>query len=185
MLGLLVVSYSRPVLSQRAEGLNTTSIASIALFVVVGGFLAWFLVRLIRRSAKKSPIKGSKTGVYASTTAGKKPFGLVVVVLYTLIAAAYEVISGFFAMAASEFAYAIFLPLGVLDLAVAYGLWTMQKWGLNLARAIYLVGILLGVVTVSITGISTTTDLLIVVEIVIGVLVLIYLFRPQTGALFQ
>lgn len=68
---------------------------------------------------KKSPMKGSKTGVYASTTPGRKPFGLVVVVLYTLIAAAYEVISGFFAMAASEFAYAIFLPLGVLDLAVA------------------------------------------------------------------
>ena len=185
LLALLVTSYGRAVFPQEAASWNTTSIASIALLVVVGGFLTWFLVRLIRRSAKKRPLKGSEPGVYVSTTPGTKPFGLVVVVLYTLIAGVLGVIAGVLAIAVGELVDALFLPVGVLFLAAGYGLWSTQRWGLNLARGIYLVAILLGVVTASISGISTTTDWLGVVEIAVEIAVTIYLFRPQAREFFE
>ena len=130
-------------------------------------------------------MKNNKLGVYVSTTEGKRPFGLVLAVIYTLIAGSLSVIAGVLGIAVSELVDAIFLPVGVLFLAAAYGLWTTQKWGLTLARGVYLVSIVLGIASLSTTGISTSTDLLSAGEVALDILVTIYLFRPQTKILFR
>ena len=187
VLALLVISYGRPVFPQEAASASGTLIASIASFVVVGGFLVWFLVRILRQSARKGPMKDNKLGVYVSTTAGKRPFGLVLVVVYTLISGVIGLIitltrSELYAAGATTIGT---LLVAVLLLVVVYGLWTTRKWGLKLARGVYLVSIVLGIASLSTARISTSTDLFSAVTVALDILVTIYLFRPQTKALFQ
>jgi len=126
------------------------------------------------------------------TNVDGKPLSLVLIVIYTVIVGILGVIAGVLGLVAGELVSIdvaitsiLLLPVGVLLLAAAYGLWTKQKWGLTLARGIYLVSLVLDIASVLISGISTTSELFSVVEIILEILVIIYLFRPETQALFQ
>ena len=132
-------------------------------------------------------MKDDKLGVYVPTTEGKRPFGLVLVIVYTLISGVIGVIIG---LTGSELYTAGVTTISTLLvvfflLAVVYGLWTTQKWGLNLARGFYIVGIVWEIVSLSTAEISTSTGLLSAGGVVLDILVIIYLFRPQTKILFQ
>ncbi|MCK4391616.1 DUF2127 domain-containing protein [Candidatus Bipolaricaulota bacterium] len=132
-------------------------------------------------------MKDNKLGVHVSTTEGQRPFGLMLVIVYTLISG----VMGFvITLTGSELytdgATSIgALLVSFLFLALLYGLWTTQKWGLTFARGVYIVSIVLGIASLSTSGISTSPDLLTAGTVALDILVTIYLFRPQTKTLFR
>ncbi len=79
-----------------------------------------------------------------------RPFGLVLVVIYTALGASLMVVAaalGFLAGAMTEdlgtlIPAMLYALLGTLGLAACYGLWTSQRWGLNLTIFLYVLYIL-------------------------------------------
>jgi hypothetical protein len=84
---------------------------------------------------------------------------------------------------------ALVFALGVLLLASAYGLWTLQPWGRTYTWWLYLACIPLGLM--AIFGVlpgqtmSTANTILQLVGIAIEIVVLVYLSKPEVAGLFE
>lgn len=129
----------------------------------------------------------------------KKPLGVVLIALY----------SGFFGMVSlplggcallivgqasgagvmvSVFAFGL-MVLGFLLLAVAYGLWTAQPWARNFTAGIYAVSIPLGLLAIFPifpgTRMSLENTLLQIIGIVIDVVIISYVAKPEMKLLYE
>ena len=137
-------------------------------------------------------IEGERSAarVHLAPGESKAPAALMVAIAYTLrsgvlsIALALMADTPYSTGVTSSTDLVAFLIAGLLMFWVAYGLWRRRKWGLALARVVYVVSTLAGVVMLSSTVIYTGAGMYLAVEIALDILVVVYLFRPQTKALF-
>lgn len=118
----------------------------------------------------------------------KKPIGIVLIVVYTTLNALNSLLSGIQFMPHMRSPLLAFISLlltaiGVLCSATAYGLWTFQNWGYNLAKILYIILIPLGVASIF-TDISIGHVLFQITGIAVSVWILVYLFKPETKSLF-
>lgn len=128
----------------------------------------------------------------------KKPLGITLIVLYSALSAIMLIpagcttslisgvpgVSGFYGL----LGYA-FLILGVLSLAVVYGLWTLQEWGRSLAFWLALASIPLGVIAAFIPpdGLGRTPGSVVtqIIGIVINLVIISYVTRRDVKEIFQ
>lgn len=128
----------------------------------------------------------------------KKPFGITLIVLYSALTALLLIpagctssLLGGLPQQGSLFAFMgfAFTLIGLLSLAVVYGLWTLQKWGRSLAFWLYLVSIPLGVLAtfIPMDGYMRTPGNVItqIIGIAIDLVVISYLTRRDVKALFD
>ena len=117
------------------------------------------------------------------SSANKKPIGIVMIAIYTGFGAVLSLGMGIPAMFIGQFAakaaiVSIFLvAYGVLALAAAYGLWTLQDWGYKLAKIVYIVSIPLGLVAL-VSDTSAGNVVMQIIGIAVAVWILVYLFKP-------
>lgn len=127
-----------------------------------------------------------------------KPLGIVLIAIYSALSGAYSFFGSFFTLffvgfpSFSFFAYlffTIFVAHAVFSFAAAYGLWTLQRWGLKLAFWLYVISIPLGIV--AIFPIFPGTDFTIpntvfqFIFIAIDVSVILYLSRLEITILYD
>lgn len=67
----------------------------------------------------------------------------------------------------------ILIALGIFDLVAAYGAWNLKKWSWNLLVGLMVLGIIQNLLFISVSGASA------IIGIVIGVVVLYYLFQVK------
>jgi uncharacterized membrane protein (DUF2068 family) len=126
----------------------------------------------------------------SNTPTTKKPLGIVLIAIYTglsaLLALAGGVPAMFLAQAVPQAAFLsiLLIAFGVLGGATTYGLWTMEKWGYKLTKILYVISIPLGVVMLFYDR-SAGNVIMQLVGITIAVWILVYLFKPETKALFR
>lgn len=125
----------------------------------------------------------------SNTPTTKKPLGIVLITIYTgfgaLLALCMGVPAMFLGQAVTQAAFLsiVLIAFGVLAGATTYGLWTLEEWGYKLAKILYVISIPLGVVAL-LSDRSTGNVVMQVVGIAIAVWILVYLFKPETKALF-
>ncbi len=150
---------------------------------------------VVEQDSAFCPSCGAKvqTGATEVVSAQKRPVGLVLISIYTAVSGLLSILAGVLGLFVSQlevpvwvtvFSVLLFLS-GILELAVCYGLWSIQKWGLKLAIVVYIVSIPLGIIAMF-TGERTTGNVLLqLIGIVIAIVVLRYLFKPRVRMLFQ
>ena len=129
----------------------------------------------------------------ASTQAGAKPLGLVLVAIYTAISAVLMTLGGVVGMFASAVAgeagaaLAVFglvsLLAGVLAFAATYGLWFLVSWGHSSARILYIAYIPLGLLSI-LPDRTAGNVILQLVGVALSVWILTYLAKSEVKSLF-
>jgi uncharacterized membrane protein HdeD (DUF308 family) len=111
----------------------------------------------------------------------KRPSGVRLLAILEIIAAL--VYFGLAAVIVSTLLSAVLAILGIISLLLAYGLWTGMGWSWILALIFAVIGILAGIVTVTLplSVISITIDAIV---IIIDVVIIYYLMMPHVKAFF-
>jgi uncharacterized membrane protein (UPF0136 family) len=116
----------------------------------------------------------------------RRPPGLVLVVLWLAIDGVLSLIAGIIGLVASDpisskivMLAALLLSIGIVLLVAAYGLWTLQRWGLRLTKVILVISIVVGVLDVALGG-----KMAYLIQTALEVVAFMYLIRPETNALF-
>lgn len=128
----------------------------------------------------------------------KKPLGIILIVLYSALTALLLIPAGCTSSLLSGLPtngglFALigfaFTLIGLLSLAVVYGLWTLQKWGRSLAFWLYLVSIPLGVLAtfIPLDGSTRTPGNVItqIIGIAIDLVIISYLTRRDVKEFFD
>lgn len=118
----------------------------------------------------------------------RRPGGVVAIVIYTAILGVVSVVGGIAGLGLVNLdgtdqlgiLYLVLLLAGVLALTTVYGLWTFQRWGLVVARALYVLWILVDIGFL-LVGEGTV---LTIVELILAVVVLSYLLHPRVHKVF-
>jgi hypothetical protein len=126
----------------------------------------------------------------------KRPIGLVLVVIYTLIVGVsyfrnapllrayfFPFGMGLSYPAREAFSLVFMLMFGVFALTASYGLWSFKKWGHVFARILYAVLIPLGFRTIFVEPYGDVMSGL--VGIAIGIITLIYLSKQKIKSLYD
>jgi uncharacterized membrane protein YesL len=86
----------------------------------------------------------------------------------------------------------VFMALGVFLLVAMYGLWSIQTWGLSVAKWIYVVSIPLGVISIfpifpiyPDSEMTTGNTILQLIGIGLAAYITYYLSRPKVVSLYQ
>ncbi|TVT48407.1 MAG: hypothetical protein FHK82_17750 [Sedimenticola thiotaurini] len=127
-----------------------------------------------------------------------KPVGIVLIAIYSALSGLLLFGAGALMMLASAvpdmpiwitLLGVIFMALGVFLLAVMYGLWSTQKWGLKIAKWLYVISIPLGIISIfpiypgsEMTIGNTVLQLL---GIGLAAFIIYYLSKPNVVALYQ
>lgn len=130
--------------------------------------------------------------------AQRKPLGLILVILYTALAALMALPVGCTMTLAGQvpgvpptasLLGVLFTLVGIVSCAAVYGLWTFQDWGRSLAFWLYLVGVPLGLIAIfppmagpKVTPGNTAFQL---VGIALDLVVMNYLCKPEVRRLFS
>lgn len=72
----------------------------------------------------------------------------------------------------------IFLILGILAVAVGWGFWKGSGWAWLFSLVLYVIGVILGVISLAVGDVAS------IVIIIIGALLVYYMFRPNVKAWF-
>jgi len=127
-----------------------------------------------------------------------RPFGLAIIAILVGIEAVIQILAslalfgvstvGLFAtpytgpMAAVLALSSLALIIGIIELAVASGLWTMEKWAWVIATIVLWIDVVFDVIAGIIKTQSWTAVL---VSLIIPVIVLIYLYMPGVRKVFD
>jgi uncharacterized membrane protein (DUF2068 family) len=103
-----------------------------------------------------------------------RPLGITIIAIIVAILGILGIIGGITLMGSSMSFAVISLVLGVLDLILAWGLWTLQKWAFWATVIIEILTLLNGIFGFSQRILSGG-----IVAIVIALIVLIYLFADR------
>jgi uncharacterized membrane protein (DUF2068 family) len=83
----------------------------------------------------------------------------------------------------------IFMALGVFLLAAMYGLWSVQTWGLKIAKWLYVIFIPLGIISIfpiyPDSEMTTGNTVLQLLGIGLAAFIIYYLSKPNVVALYQ
>lgn len=108
-------------------------------------------------------------------TAGRKrPLGITIIAILLAIGGILGIISGITALAVSPTLAIINLVLGVAELVLAWGLWTLQRWAFWATVVVEALLLLYGVYVIVQGGIASG-----IVSVVIAAIILIYLFADR------
>lgn len=123
-------------------------------------------------------------------SARKKPLGIILIAVYTGFGAFLALAGGVPSMLAGRlvlgaaFLSIVLIGYGVLAAATTYGVWTLEKWGYELAKILYIIAIPFGVVALVLDR-SAGNVLMQLVGIAVAAKILVYLFKPETEAVFR
>ncbi len=110
-----------------------------------------------------------------------RPLGITIIAIIVAIYGVIGIISGITLLGVSMTSAVITVVLGVLELVLAWGLWTLQKWAFWATVVIEVLALL--------NGIFAFTQRIIpgcITNIVIALIILIYLFAdPNVRAAFR
>jgi len=158
-------------------------------------------------------VRPERTGERPSSHSSQRPFGIVFIVIWTIISGIgylflsvyIGIIGGFIAGAVGSLTGSevvgtviavltiLFFLLGVLMISGAIGLWQLAEWGRQLIIWTRAVELLIGFVTLGIgsaeeirrMGISSVLMINGLFEIVVSIIIISYLVREETKVLFQ
>jgi uncharacterized membrane protein (DUF2068 family) len=110
-----------------------------------------------------------------------RPLGITIIAIIAAIHGILGIIGGMTLMGSSMTFAVIAVVLGILDLILAWGLWTLQRWAFWATVVIEILALLNGIFGFSQRIVSGG-----IVDIVIALVVLIYLFAdPNVRAAFR
>jgi hypothetical protein len=140
----------------------------------------------------------------ASIAMPKKPFGLVWIVFYWAISSIFAIIGGLFLLYAAsftgsmittfgketfsemqgglirllfvEFLGVLVFHFGLLTMVACYGLWTMRKWGLKLAKQLSVVYAILNLLTFTFAIVTRVGIIANLAGFIVSVVITIYLY---------
>ena len=126
-----------------------------------------------------------------------KPFGVVLIVIYTAINGVLSFIDSIIAfftgtiLAGQDFELLVtllgivFLICGVLSLAACYGMWALQTWGPSVAKILYLIYLSLGIIEIVAWEMTASNVISQLFVIAFAIWILFYLEKPETKSLYQ
>ena len=79
---------------------------------------------------------------------------------------------------------AVFLPLGIISLIVAFGTLKGKGWAWSLTVVISVIGIAMNIISNAFSGFQTSSIVSMVVSVAINLLILYYLYRPHVKTFF-
>lgn len=105
-----------------------------------------------------------------------RPIGITIIAIILAIGGIFAILSAF-ALLGTFGGSAIVLPLisGILDLVLAYGLWTLHPWAFWATAIIEALNLISAVVILA-TGVATAST---IIAFVLALVVLIYLFADR------
>ena len=111
------------------------------------------------------------------TMGRKRPLGITIIAIIVAIYGILSIIGGLALLGASATAAIIAIVIGVLQLVLAWGLWTLQRWAFWATVIIEVLAVINGVLAM--TGNSTVGRAPGIFGIIIALIVLIYLFADR------
>lgn len=127
-----------------------------------------------------------------------KPAGIVAIAIYSAFCGVILLGVGALMMLASgvpdlplwiTLSGVVFMGMGVFLLVSMYGLWSIQGWGLKLAKWIYIVSIPLGVISIfpiyPESEMTTANTILQLIGIGLAASIIRYLSKPKVVSLYQ
>lgn len=128
-----------------------------------------------------------------------KPFGIVIIAIYSGLYGLIEFVLGFaliitgsileYSSAAKDIYFIMYRGISlsifaIVQLTMTYGLWTLQQWGYKLAKYLMIISIPLSLLTL-LNDRSFGNILIQANCIIIALLMIIYLYKPDTQSLFR
>jgi hypothetical protein len=122
----------------------------------------------------------------------QRPTGVTILAVVAAIGGIFGVLGGLsllglgaiFAVVGGGFAFIvglIVLAIGIADLALAYGFWTMKAWAWTWGITIQAVGVLISLIELVLVGGSITS---LIVQVVVAGIIIYYLNLPEIRKLF-
>jgi hypothetical protein len=110
-----------------------------------------------------------------------RPLGITIIAIVMVIYGILGIIGGLMLMGASATLGISSLILGILELALAWGMWTLQKWAFWAAVIIEILALLNGIFAFTGGNISGG-----VIGVVVALIILVYLFAdPYVRGAFR
>jgi uncharacterized membrane protein (DUF2068 family) len=103
-----------------------------------------------------------------------RPLGITIIAVIVAIYGILNIISGIALLGASATIGVISIILGVLDLVLAWGLWTLQRWAFWATALIEVLSLINGIF-----GLTQGGGVSAILSIVIPLIILIYLFADR------
>src|SRR5579863_495518 len=136
------------------------------------------LIRKLRKNAKTLESKEENTMLNISRS---RPLGITIIAIIMAIFGILGIIGGITLLGASATTGVITLILGILELIVAWGLWSLQRWAYWATVILEILALVNGIFLF--TQGNTSNG---VIAIVIAAIILIYLFvDPNVRAAFR
>lgn len=110
-----------------------------------------------------------------------RPLGITIIAIIVAIFGIVGIIGGILLMGSNVTAGVITLILGILELVLAWGLWTLQRWAFWATVVLEILALLNGIFALAQRNISGG-----VIDIVLALIILIYLFAdPNVRTAFR
>jgi uncharacterized membrane protein (DUF2068 family) len=110
-----------------------------------------------------------------------RPLGITIIAIVMAIYGILGIIGGLMFMGSSSTLGISSLVLGILELALAWGMWTLQKWAFWAAVILEILALLNGIFALSAGNTSSG-----IVAIVVALIILVYLFAdPHVRSAFR
>jgi uncharacterized membrane protein (DUF2068 family) len=107
----------------------------------------------------------------------RRPLGITIIAIIVAIYGILSIIGGIALLGASPTAAIIAIIIGVLQLILAWGLWTLQRWAFWATVIIEVLAVINGIL--ALVGHSTVGPAPGIIGIIIALIVLIYLFADR------
>lgn len=131
------------------------------------------------------------------TAEGKRPIGIVAIVIITAISAAIGIIVFVPILLLVQtvplwllLVALVAVAISIIEVVVCYGLWTYQNWGIKIAVPVYVISIVLEVLGIflekPLTGKTTTGNVILeLVFVAVYIWMLSYLSRGEVKRLYS
>jgi uncharacterized membrane protein (DUF2068 family) len=113
-------------------------------------------------------------------TAQQRPTGITVLAVLAGLGGALQVLGGLFLLSSSPIQGIAALAAGLLNLAFAYGAWTLKPWAWTLGVALEVISLLGSVVSIA-TGASVVRQ---IINVPLALFILYYLLRRDIKEAF-
>jgi len=110
----------------------------------------------------------------------QRPTGITVLAVLAALGGALGVLGGLFILSSSPILGIAVLALGLLNLAFAYGAWTLKPWAWTLGVALEVISLLGSVVSIA-SGASVVNQ---IINVSVALTILYYLFRRDIKGAF-
>ncbi|WP_419769981.1 MAG: hypothetical protein ACNI3C_11680 [Candidatus Marinarcus sp.] len=127
-----------------------------------------------------------------------KPLGITLIAIYSALSGLFIFGIGLLMMLSSAvpsmdmwitLISVLLVVLGVFLLAATYGLWSLQTWGLNITKWLYIISIPMGILSIfpiyPHSEMTTANTVLQLLGIALDIFIIYYVLKPNVVALYQ